>query len=742
MVRMRTAWPRRRWHLGWVVGLSLLPWLAVLMGTSGPASAALFLATLGIQLGLGFLLLLGVVKINRYPFLLMLAPGAGYIVLGSTIAFGVRGGMDAGRLFWTCVAFGVVGLGVMGKRVNWRRLNRAVRRGYVYPLLSLIICGVYFIPPATRDAVVRPDGSFQWMYVDTQYSMAVTVAVMNAVGVPSKPGFFGSEHAYHYGAPAIAAGMSAAVGIPVRDSHSRVLRALAQFSLLISALGLGFILARLARLPLSAAIGSPILLFFYGSSTALLTPTANSSSLLYEALLFNVPELRVQANGGPFAHLLLGHSQVHGSIALCIVLSIVLLILVPDRPWLRWPALATVLPALAIPMNSFVGAASGGLLAAAFLISDPQSLRRWTFAVVSLLGAFVGYFHMGFLNSPSVALEFDSGLFGTINELTVWFIAGLGARTILFSAAMRRYAAGVRVTFVLLLAGFLSLSVLVHDPWWGIDAYGFKFLQASLSLLGGPLIFAVLRPNAGWWNSSESLARDLMGGTFRLALPLAAFSAIGLGALAMFGAEGPSEVTWAFKISLVVSSFAVVTVGLWRAALDRAGVRRRRMLTGLALATYSVGFLAWVPDWLDFGLDRARMAVRVPSVVLEGARELKSTSETGALIATNRHSVPSIPVKPERSYALAALAERPVLLEGWQYGEQFDPRFPVVRADNEKLFHTESPEEFLKIVEDYGIRYVVAWPGSDIRLPYPRPLWLRAMHTPGLNMYAVEESEP
>jgi hypothetical protein len=83
-----------------------------------------------------------------------------------------------------------------------------------------------------------------------------------------------------------------------------------------------------------------------------------------------------------------------------------------------------------------------------------------------------------------------------------------------------------------------------------------------------------------------------------------------------------------------------------------------------------------------------------------------------------------------------------MLLEGWQYGEIDDPRFESVHRDNETLFSTRDRAEFRSIVTRYGIRYVIAKPGTDVGLPEPHPAWLRRVPIDGVAIYEIAPTQP
>ena len=66
-------------------------------------------------------------------------------------------------------------------------------------------------------------------------------------------------------------------------------------------------------------------LFFYGSLLSLFTDELNSSSYVTGAILFVIPTVAVPADGGPFSHLILGHSMLHGLGAVTAIMGVCLI---------------------------------------------------------------------------------------------------------------------------------------------------------------------------------------------------------------------------------------------------------------------------------------------------------------------------------------------------------------------------------------------------------------------------------
>ncbi len=725
--------------LALVLASALVPWLLVILASSPWWHAPLFLALMAVQCGVGYLVLKLALRLDRYPSLLLLVPGAGYVFEGATIAFGVRLGSPATLMFWVCLVLGVFGFGLLFKRLRRQLSRQFVIRGYCYFLLSVVVCSIYFVPAAFRDAVVLPNGAFQWMYIDTQYLMASAVSVKIADDKPKMPGMHEAEFKYHFGAYAIAGALSASLPISAADAFARVLRGLAQFTVMISSLGLGVILVRIARLPLAAALGSPILFFFYGSLSALLVPVNNSATEFNKAILFNMPELSVTASGGPFAHLLLCHSTLHGMIGLILILALAASLLAPRKLWLSPFSAATALMAApTVALNSIAGMSSAGLLAAAFIIRAPITLRSWVLALVTLSAAAATFALMGFLSAEAATMMHISPTFyEELPQIITWFVVGLGVRAVLFSDAMALYPLGIRIVVALVTCGFVGLTLVFHDPYWGDDHYGLYFAQATLSLLAGPLLLTLFPPLSAGTGGIVNAALLLLQGTRRIALPFAVVAALGLTISATVGSNSSIELTYGFKVALALAFFATVAsvFGVYMLKWNR--IRLQKFLGGAVVTVYAVGFLAWLPAWLNFGFDRAQFTVQLSPAVTNNLSSLVPRIDPDALIATNKESISTIPTRPERSYGYFALLERQVLLEGWRYGELFHPLFSEIKQDNATLFSTKNEEKFKTIVDRYGIDYVIAMPDTDISLAPPYPIWLHRIPDIGIAVYKV-----
>src|SRR6202044_2162082 len=181
-----------------------LPWLAVVLLTSGAWSAFNFAAYALVVFAVGY----GIIGATSYlPSIseaIVLAPAVGILTLSALTALWVRLGWP---LVWVSALW--VGLFAIGFLRLWRDRTvvaaATIRFGAILIFLSTAVCLVYLLPGAARDAVLRHDGSFNWMYVDTQYNYSIAESVRDSQGAPHEPGSVTVPLLYHFGGYAPAA---------------------------------------------------------------------------------------------------------------------------------------------------------------------------------------------------------------------------------------------------------------------------------------------------------------------------------------------------------------------------------------------------------------------------------------------------------------------------------------------------------------------------------------------------------
>ena len=145
------------------VAFVFLPFLAVVFLTAGGWAALNFLGYAILVLAIGYGIICLALPASARAESLVLAPAVGIMAVSALTAFWVRMGLP---LLWCSVVW--LGLLLPGALCLWK--DRAiwakgtVGYGGALVLLSILICGVYFVPGARNDAVQRRDGSFNWIY--------------------------------------------------------------------------------------------------------------------------------------------------------------------------------------------------------------------------------------------------------------------------------------------------------------------------------------------------------------------------------------------------------------------------------------------------------------------------------------------------------------------------------------------------------------------------------------------------
>jgi hypothetical protein len=265
-------------------------------------------------------------------------------------------------------------------------------------VLSALICAVYFLPGARNDAVLRRDGSFNWIYVDTQYFYSIAASIKTGEEPPRAPATVTAELFYHFAPYAPAAAISRFDGLNLGDAFARVTRGASFWALVLSCFGFGTILSLKATGEKFGGIVSVAGLFFYGSLLSLFTNESNSSSHVSGAILFEIPEVAVLADGGPFSHLILGHSMLHGLIAITAIMGLCLTERERDAV-LTWRGIVLLmLPALAMAVNSVAGLYCIGVVGILLFwgrLDRPASWLQITVMLCMFLGAWeiMGYGH-------------------------------------------------------------------------------------------------------------------------------------------------------------------------------------------------------------------------------------------------------------------------------------------------------------------------------------------------------------
>lgn len=725
-----SAHPDRRSSV--VVGLAFLPWLIVVLLTTGIWGSINFVGYVVAALAIGYgIVWLAVPRAARVECLL-LAPALGIITMEAVGAFWLRLGFPHTGVaaLWLCLI--VPGaLGFWADREVWNKQRTAY--GPTVVALSVLICLVYFLPSARNDAVLRRDGSFNWIYVDTQHFYSIAAGIKSGDGPPKIPGTATAELAYHFGPYVPAAVISRLTGLGLGDSLARVTRGASLFVLILSTFALGSLLSLKATGERFGGVMSVAGLFFYGSLMSLFTEDVNSSSYVKDAILFKIPGLGVVADGGPFAHLIFGHSVLHGLVAITSIagLCFVYREKCEGQGWWR-SVILLVLPALVVPVNSVAALYCLGVVAILVFWGRLQKPWPWL-AIVLMVCIFFGVWKiMGLTHSSdATGITIRHHLVSQWWTITIAFLIGLGFRIIGFKWISRPLSDPVSALVLATVIGLLSFSLLLQLED-GNERYGIYYLQSMFS------IFAFSRLMTGSWRSvmrSEwaidwlRLARNGLLILVAAAIAMAGFYLVAHRhtGIAGFGVR----VGETFVLALVLAGIAL---GM------KHNVAFSSVASAVLMTVLAVGFLAWIAPWLDCGVGRMKLDVSVTSGELAGLHRLRDLAKPNEWFATNRHDVDSLASRRERSYAYTGLSERPVLLEGYlDRGVTRLPWFHSMLQNNDEMFSTSDPATLHRIAESYNVHWLVARPGTDIAISRPLPPWLVEQENTGaLKIYRID----
>ncbi len=480
-----------------VMALAYLPWLAVVLFTAG-ASAALNLFGYGIVvIGVGYSIVSLALPAPDRIQAFFLGPAIGILTVSALTAFWLRAGLPLAwvTLLWLApMAAGARGL--WSDRAFWA--NSTVAYGWALVVLSVLICTVYFLPGARNDAVLRRDGSFNWIYVDTQYNHAVAAVIKSGVSPPREPGTTTAELLYHFGAYAPAAAISRLDGLNLGDAFARVTRGASFLALVLACFGVGTLLSLKATGEKFGGIMSVAGLFFYGSLLSLFTEQPTNTGHLARAILFKIPEVDVLGEGGPFSHVILGHSVLHGLGAITAIMGLCLVQRERGKV-LSWGELILVgLPALAVAVHSVAALYCIGVVGILLFWGRLRAVRSWLL-IILMFCLFLGAWNiMGYGHAPDAALaSINRNPSGQWWMLAVWFMVGLGFRIVGFRWISQPLKDPLSALVLASVVGLLSFNLLLQFEGQGQQRYGIYFLQSMFS------IFAFSRLTSGCWHGIE-----------------------------------------------------------------------------------------------------------------------------------------------------------------------------------------------------------------------------------------------
>ena len=710
--------------------LAFLPWLVVSLFTGGAWVAIHAGAYAILVFAIGYALVRAVLPIGSRSQAIVLAPAAGIMLLSALTAFWLRLGLP---LVWVSLPWtGLTGVGAMGLWQDRSLMQKTkVEYGFALVAISTLICGVLFTPAALNDAVSRPDGSFNWISLDMPYFHSMAANIKYCSGPPTMPGTATAQLYYHFGPYTQAAAISRWTGINLGDVLVRVTRGVEQWALVFSCLGLGTFLSLKATGGKFGGVMSVAGLFFYGSLSALFDNGHDGYTMQeIKAILFNIPGIAVPGDGGPFDHVMEGHSCLHGLGAITVIMSLCLY--QRERAAvLDWRSCTLLLlPAFVVPVNSVAALYCVGIVIILLLWGRLRELRSWL-AMMLIMGLFfaawklIGISHNS--NTTHAVINPNPTLLWW--TLAVWFIVGLGFRIVSFnwiSLPLKDPFSALVLASVIGLLSFFTLLQLIDAN----QKYGIYYLQAVLS------IFAFSRLTPGFWRGAERA--NLAAKWLKVAkCGMIAITASGILIILIGHVTHHGGGITHFQMLLALL-FLLLLAGLSFAI--KWSRRFAAVSSAILLGVLLIGIFAWIPVWLMFSQGWANRQITVAAGEVQGLKRLGELAAPGERFATNKHAVREMVYRPERSYGYSALAERPVLLEGYLAGSETDlPWFETLLHDNDLLFTTTNPAALHGIANGYRVKWLVAQPGTDLALPRPLPDWLEEQTNCGeLRVYRID----
>jgi hypothetical protein len=721
-------------HTEWPVSIAItftfLPWIASVLFTAGAWAALNFLGYAIVVIAVGYFVVSVALPASARTQTIFLAPALGILAISALTAFWLRLGLPliwAPALWLGLMAAGAVSL--WNDRALWAKSS--VGYGGALVILSVLICAVYFLPGARNDAVERRDGSFNWIYVDTQYFHSVAASIKDSDGPPKTPGTSTEELRYHFGPYAPAAAISRLDGLELGDAFARVTRGASLWALVLSCFGLGTLLSLKANGAKFGGVMSVAGLFFYGSLLSPFTDELNGSSYVTGAILFVIPTVAVPADGGPFSHLILGHSMLHGLGAVTAIMGLCL-IRREQETFPRWQEFMLVaLPAFVVSVNSVAALYCLGIVGILLYWGRLGEARSWL-SIMLMFGLFLEAWHiMGYSHSPDMTGA-------TINRHpeTYWwwvvmcFTVGLGFRIVGFrwiSQPLRDPLSALVIASTLGLLLF-NLSIQLDSN----ERYGMYYLDSMFS------IFAFSRLKSDWWRGTERV-RWITEWLRLIGKAVFFFIAYAL-LMRILDRITHSDAWISYNRAQMVSLILLGLVIAGTSALMKWSPGSSMVVSAMLMGVLMIGFLAWITPWLNFGMGRMKMDVTISPGEVKGLKRLGELAARDERFATNKHDVDSLANKSGRSYAYAALSERPVLLEGYfDHTQRDSPAFSALLHDNDLIFTTTDAETLRNLAKTWNVLWLVARPGTDIALPKPLPPWLVQQQDSGdLRIYRIE----
>lgn len=702
----------------WVIlALALVPWVLVAALAAGVWVAFNLITYAILAMLVGYAVVSAALPSKARRYAVALAPSAGILTLSALTAFWLRLGLP---LVWVSIVW--LALAAFGTITAWQDRNElrttTVEYGMAVVLLSALICGLYFVPGAFNDGVVRRDGSFTWFSIDTQLYHSMVASIKNSDGRPKMAGTSTADLCYHFGPYSLAAGISKLTGVSTGDALVRLTRGVEQWALVFSCLGLGTLLSLTATGKKFGGILSVAAVFFYGSFLSLFSGIVRPRPVAPWPVIFEAGG-QFPTNAGIFSHILLGTSMLHGIEAVTAIMGLC----IAQRALegiSRWRLLVTmILPAFMATVHSAGGLYCLGVVAVLLFWGRLDSADSWL-----LMALMAGLFWaacrlMGYDHAPHVA---GAGI--RLSQLplywwtfVMWFVVGLGIRVTSFAWVAQKLRSPLAMLVIVSFAGLLAFSW-VGALWSDTEHYGVYYLQAIFG------IFAFSRLLPGFWRAGsrdEWVTEWLSLVRTGLFLFLIAGICIGFVGYAVNHAAGISYFRSRVVVCLLMLAFLTFLLLV---------VKRSPRFSPAVSATLAFvllfSFFAWIPPWLKYRTAGQPYNVTLTSGEMHGLQRLSKAALPGERFATNKHLPTGGAIEGSAdSYAYATISGRPVLLEGSYDGaEETLPSFPTLLRDNDLLFSTTNSQVLRDVAQSYRVRWLVLRPGTDISLSKPLPPWL------------------
>jgi hypothetical protein len=714
-----------------VLTLALLPWVCVSALAAGLWVALNLILCAVLVLLVGYAVVSAILSSNVRLRSIVVAPSAGILALSCLTAFWLRLGLS---LSWVSVVW--LGLAAVGSACLWRDRGqlRLARLEHGIPLvaISALICAIYFVPGAFNDAIVRSDGGFGWLSIDAQYYHSMVASIKMSADHPKMPGTSTADLYYHFGPYAVAAAISALDGIRTGDAMVRVTRGVEQWALIFSSLGLGTLLSLKATKKTFGGFMSVAGLFFYGSIFSLFSGIVSPRPVTSWPIPFESGG-QFPTNGGPFSHILLGASVLHGLAALTAILALCLAQReeTSANPWRVLAALT--LPALMTAVNLPAAGYCLSVVAILLFWGRLTNLRSWLY-MGTMFGLFLGaYWLMGYGHAPHMQGEIQlSRLPVYWWTFVMWFAVALGIRSLSFGWVIQHAKDPLAVLIIVSFAELLMFSW-VGAFWMENGKYGVYYLQAMFG------VFAFSRMPNGFWHKDkrgmwikEWLSIEEKG----LIIFLCAGVLIGTFGYLFHGAAGIPHFRARILACILFLAFLAIL-----SKTQKRNLKMSPFVSAIVSALLLVGFLAWIPPWFKYRTGGKSYNVTLAPGELQGLKRLHDLAVSGDRFATNKHALTGgADGGLANSYAYGTLSERPVLLEGFHDGaEENVPGFATLFHDNDLLFNTTDPVLMRNTAQSYRVRWLVLRPGTDLNLPKPLPSWLIEQKDSGdLKIYRID----